>query len=65
MKSMCYKLSGAVLMMLASGLSQADTITEAFVHAEDRLESTAACLVTATNSNSTADCLCATGNNAF
>nr|SPS05579.1 exported protein of unknown function [Candidatus Nitrotoga fabula] len=65
MKAMCYKLSCAVLIMLASGLSQAVPITEAFVHAEDRLESTAACLVTATNSNSTADCLCATGNNAF
>lgn len=65
MKSMCYKLSGAVLIMLTSGLSQADPVTEAFVHAEDRLESTAACLVTATNSSSTADCLCATGNNAF
>jgi len=63
MKAMCYKLSGAVLIMLTSGLSQA--ASEAFVHAEDRLESTAACLVTATNSNSTADCLCATGNNAF
>ena len=67
MKRIIYKLSSTAILLLASGLAQADPAPahETFVHAEDRIQSTAACLVSVTNNKATQDCLCAVGNGAF
>ena len=57
--------SSTAILMLASGLAQAAPPHDTFVHAEDQIQSTAACLVSATQKNATQDCLCAVGNGAF
>lgn len=51
---------------MATGLAQAiEYSSEVFVHAEDKVQSTAACLVLAGNQAAISDCLCTAGHGAF
>lgn len=60
------KVSSAALFVMATGLAQAGPATaEVFVHAEDKIQSTAACLVLAGNQAAISDCLCTAGGGAF
>ena len=61
------KLSSAAIFVMATGLAQATppASSEVFVHAEDKVQSTAACLVLAGNQQALSDCLCTAGSGAF
>jgi hypothetical protein len=60
------KVGSAAIFVLATGLAQAiEYSSEVFVHAEDKVQSTAACLVLAGDKAAISDCLCTTGNQAF
>lgn len=60
------KVGSAAIFVLATGLAQAaEPSSEVFVHAEDKVQSTAACLVLAGDQAAISDCLCTAGNGAF